>query len=557
MLLLTNATTMAIPQLFRRAIDDIKHGADIGDLRWVAGPWLVAVALAGMVFRTLSRLHILYAARDVELDSALRLLRPSYASLEPGFFETHPTGDLMSRTTNDLTQVRLMLGPGVLNTVNTIIAYATALPLMVAISWKLTLITFAVYPPAMMLMRRQGRRLYTRNRAAQEALGRLSNCVQENLNGAQLVRAFAVEPEQERRFNQVNQAYFQANVGLLWTRSGMFRLSMSLATMGTLATVYFGAQDVLAGRLSLGDVTALVEYMALLSWPTFAMGWVLSLWQRGSASMARLEEILLVAPQIVSGARASQRLEPSLEVRGLSVTQGGHVAVRDIHFKVPAGKTLGIVGPIGGGKSVLVRSLLRLVSVPPSSVFIDGVDSLHLPLNDLRRMFGYVQQNPSLFSKSIADNVAFGAPDSPKSAIEAALEAAALSVDLTTLPDGLDTMVGERGLTLSGGQKQRTAIARAWVIDPPILILDDALSAVDFETERKILQNLHRNRHGRTTLVVAHRLSAVTHADEIIVLDKGEIVERGTHAELVAQAGLYAAMARHQALSQAVAGEAP
>ncbi len=555
MLLLTNATTMAIPQLFRRAVDDIKHGADISDLRWVAG-WLVVVALAGMVFRTLSRLHILYAARDVELD-----LRCGYFAhlthLEPGFFETHPTGDLMSRTTNDLAQVRLMLGPGVLNTVNTVIAYATALPLMVNISWKLTLITFAVYPPAMLLMRRQGRRLYLRNRTAQEALGKLSNCVQENLNGAQLVRAFAVEPEQERRFDKVNQAYYQANVGLLWTRSGMFRLSMSLATMGTLATVYFGAQDVLAGRLSMGDVTALVEYMALLSWPTFAMGWVLSLWQRGSASMARLEEILLVAPQIVSGERAAEHLQPSLEVRGLTVTQGTYTAVRDVHFTVPAGKTLGIVGPIGGGKSVLVRSLLRLVRVPPGCVFIDGIDTLQMGLNDLRRMFGYVQQNPSLFSKSIADNVAFGAPDIPRSAVQAALDAAALTTDLTTLPDGLDTMVGERGVTLSGGQKQRTAIARAWVIDPPILILDDALSAVDFETERKILQNLHRNRQGRTTLVVAHRLSAVTHADEIIVLDKGVIVERGTHTELVARAGLYATMARRQALSQAVAGETP
>lgn len=549
MLLCTNATSMAVPQLFRQAVDGIKNGASVGQLRSLA--WLlVAVALGGMVFRTLSRIHILYAARDVELD-----LRCSYfahlTALEPGFFETHPTGDLMSRTTNDLTQVRLMLGPGLLNIVNTIIAYATALPLMLAISVKLTLITFAVYPPAMILMRYQGRRLYVRNRTAQEALGRLSNFIQENLNGAQLVRAFAVEGEQGRRFAALNQTYYAANVDLLWTRSGMFRVSMSLATLGTLATIYFGSQDVLNDRLSLGDIVALVEYMALLSWPTFAMGWVLSLWQRGAASMARLEEILLCEPKIVSGSQSSMGLQPRLEVRDLTVTQGDYQAVRGVSFNVPTGKMLGIVGPIGGGKSVLVRALLRLVSTTPGRVFIDGVDAMDLSLNDLRRMFGYVPQNPSLFSKSIAENVAFGAPDTPRAAVQDAVDAAALTADLATLPEGLDTQVGERGVTLSGGQKQRAAIARALLSNPPILILDDALSAVDFETERAILKNLHQRRQGRTTLVVAHRLSAVAHADEIIVLERGSIVERGNHEQLIAQGGLYAAMARRQALSQA------
>lgn len=552
MLLLTNATTMAVPQLFRFAVDGVRGGAPVHALRQIAVT-LVLVAVSGMIFRTLSRIHILYAARDVELD--LRCAFYAHlATLEPAFFQEHPTGDLMSRATNDLTQVRLMLGPGVLNIFNTFVAYATALPLMLMISVKLTVITFAVYPPAVWLMRVLGKRLYQRNRRQQESLGQLSNLVQENLAGAQLVRAFAVEGEQERGFARVNDAYLESNIALSWTRSGMFRVSMSLSTLGTLATVYFGAHDVLAGRMSLGDIVALVEYMALLSWPTFAMGFVLSLWQRGAASMARLNEILAVQPRIVSGAKLQEGLAPSVRVRGLSVRYGDRTPVDNVSFEVPAGHILGIVGPIGSGKSALVRALLRLVDSSAGEIEVGGKDTRAIDLGSLRAMFGYVPQNPSLFSKSVAENVAFGRPEVDPARIDAAIEAAALTADLAALPQGLQTQVGERGITLSGGQKQRTAIARALLLDPPILILDDALSAVDGETEATILSHLRAARVGRTTLIVAHRISAVQHADDIIVLNEGRIVEQGPHAQLVVQAGgLYATMAKRQELARVAA----
>ena len=548
MLLLTNATTMAVPQLFRFAVDGIRENAPVEVLHQIALT-LVLVAVAGMLFRTLSRIHILYAARDVELD--LRCTFYAHlTTLEPAFYQTHPTGDLMSRATNDLTQVRLMLGPGLLNMVNTVVAYATALPLMCMISVKLTLISFAVYPPAILLMRMLGKRLYARNRRQQESLGQLSNVVQENLAGAQLVRAFAVEGEQERAFLRMNDAYLESNIALAWTRSGMFRVAMSLATVGTLATVYFGAYDVLAHRISLGEIVALVEYMALLSWPTFAMGFVMSMWQRGAASMARLEEILAVAPRIVSGAPLQQGLPPTVRVQDLTVRYAERVSVDKVSFEVPAGHVLGIVGPIGSGKSALVRALLRLVDSAGGDVWVGNKNIRAMDLGGLRSMFGYVPQNPSLFSKSVAENVAFGRPAAPAEAIAAAVEAAALTADLAALPQGLETQVGERGVTLSGGQKQRTAIARALLLDPPILILDDALSAVDGETEATILAHLRAARVGRTTLIVAHRISAVQHADHIIVMNEGAIAERGTHSSLVAQQGLYAAMAKRQEMAK-------
>lgn len=549
MLLLTNVTTMAVPQLFRRAIDGLKGGVPLQQLHLMAG-LLVVVAIAGAIFRTLSRIHILYAGRDVELSLRCEFYA-HLARLEPAFFQEHPTGDLMSRATNDLTQIRLMLGPGLLNLVNTIVAYATAIPLMLMISWKLTLITFAIYPPALLLMRRLGKKLYMRNRRQQQALGALSNLVQENLAGAQLVRAFVVEDEQSARFAQRNKAYFATNIDLAWTRSYMFRLAMSLASISTLLTVFFGARQVVENELTMGEIVALVEYMALLSGPTFALGWVLSLWQRGAASMARLEEIIGRPPRIVGGALNPGPISPDVRLDKLVVHfPNGQRGLTDVSLVVPAGQTLGIVGPIGGGKTTLVRALLRLVEVPAGSTFVGGHDVTELSLNALRGAFGYVPQNPNLFSKTIGENVAFGRPDASEADILTALDQAAFGLDLQALPEGLQTPVGERGLTLSGGQKQRCAMARALLLDPPILILDDSLSAVDTETESQILRTLRRLRQGRTTIIVGHRVTTVQQADNIIVLDKATIVESGRHDALIAKAGVYAGMVAQQALQQ-------
>jgi ATP-binding cassette subfamily B multidrug efflux pump len=592
MLLLTNLSSMAIPQLLRLAVNVFQqagrgglldaaassHDHVPGPLRWFVlslerlpmgevlrlSVALCAVAVAGMLFRTASRIHLLFAARDVEVDIRCVMYR-HLTDLDARFYAHHPTGDLLSRATNDLTQVRLMLGPGILNLFNTIVAYAMALPLMLWMSPKLTCIAFAMYPPALWIMRNYGRRLYAANKQQQQALGKLTSCAQENLRGAFLVRAFAAEATQEQTFKGVNDTYLRDSIALSWTRSGMFRLSMSLASFGTMATVLWGGMDVMAGRLSLGDVVAIVEYMALLSWPTFALGWVLSLWQRGAASLSRIEEILDTQPvrrQLghaagaspvgPAGAGAAPRgTPPSLRLAGLSIRYGDRVALDRVSLKIPAGTTLGIVGAIGSGKSTLLGALMRLVEVSDQQLFINDAPLESFDDYSLRRMFGLVPQNPSLFSKTIAENVAFGVPQAPRSAIEAAVAQAAFAADVAQLPEGLDTQVGERGITLSGGQKQRCAIARALLLDPPILVLDDALSAVDVGTEVQILNNLRAGRAGRTTLIVAHRLSAVQHADQILVLEAGRVLQLGTHAELLAAPGFYATLASQQQSSAA------
>lgn len=549
MLLLTNAATMTIPQLYRLAIDGLRHGEDAATLSRIA-LCLVGVAVCGALFRTLSRVHILYAARDVELGLRAQFYA-HLTRLDGDFYQDYPSGDLMSRATNDLTQVRLMLGPGCLNLVNTFVVYATAIPLMATINLRLTCIAFVVYPPALWLMRRLGQALYVRNRRQQEALGKLSNVVQENLTAAMLVRAFGIEPEQMRRFDDRNSTYQAANFDLAWIRSGMFRLGMSLAGLGTLLVTYFGANDVISHELSLGNIVALLEYMRLLSGPTFALGWVLSMWQRGAASLARLDEVLLAAPTIRSGTETLPPGPRSLCASGVGVHYGDRAALAQVDFTLAPGATLGIVGAIGSGKTTLARALMRLEPLSAGSVTLDGLATELLDNDAVREVFAYVPQNASLLSKSLADNVAFGMPDASREDIARVLALAAFSDDLRTLPDGLDTQVGEKGVTLSGGQKQRCALARALLLERPILLLDDALSAVDAETEQRILSSLRAHQAQRSTIIIAHRATSVEHADEIIVLREGRIAERGGHASLMQQDGIYADMVRRQSMETA------
>ncbi len=554
LLLLTNAASMAIPQLVRWAIDDINAATDghvdAAGLRTLA-ILMVILAVAGALVRSLSRIHIFYAARDVEMDMRNQFYE-HLTRMPASFFQRHSTGDLMSRATNDLTQVRLFLGPGMLNIVNTAIAYASAIPLLFMLSPKLTLITIAVYPPSFFIVQRAARWLYQQNLAQQTQMGKVSNFVQESLAGAHVTRAFGREQHQARRFEELNAGLYAINAKLTKARAVLFRLVTALGSFGILLAVMVGARDVLAAELTTGELVAAVEYMALLSWPTFALGWVLSMVQRGRSSMERIDAIMHEEPTIRSGGQDFGVLEPSVETRDLTLTFGERRALDHVSVKVPAGKTLGIVGPIGSGKTTFVRALLHLTEVEPGQVFVGGHDIVTLDLACLRRCFGYVSQNHTLFSKTLAENVAFGDTSADVPRIMRALTEASFERDLAALPEGLDTPVGERGIMLSGGQKQRASIARALLIDPPILVLDDALSSVDTETEQRIIGHLKRVRAGRTTIIVAHRVTAVQHADEIIVLDAGKVIERGKHRALRQQNGVYARMARRQELERAV-----
>lgn len=556
LLVLTNAAAMATPQLVRYAIDAInaEDGVDASVIRWLAA-CMIAFAIGGAVVRHLSRVHIFYAGRDVEMD-----LRNQFfvhlTRMPASFFQRHPTGDLMSRATNDLTQVRLLVGPGLLNVVNTAIAYGVALPALAMLSWKLTLLTLAVYPPSLFVIRAVSKRLYQRVLTQQVELGKLSNFIQEALAGAHVVRAFGREQHQLRRFDELNDRFFTANVRLAHMRAVLFRLVTVIGNLGILLAVFFGAHDVLGEKLTTGELVAAVEYMALLSMPTFALGWVLSNVQRGFAAIERIDGVMSEEPTIRSGGLSPNFIEPTLETRGLTVRVGDRTLLDDVTLQVAKGQTLGIVGPIGAGKTTLVRALLHLIEVEHGQVFVGGHDVVKLDLQALRGTFGYVSQTHTLFSKSLAENVAFGDPTATLERIVKALDNASFTRDLDALPDGLETQIGERGVMLSGGQKQRASIARALLIDPPILILDDALSSVDTETEQRIVRHLREVRAGRTTIIIAHRVTAVQHADTIVVLDSGRVVEQGTHKRLVALNGTYAGIARRQELERQVEASA-
>ena len=544
LLLFTNLTTMAIPLLFRYAVDGVVEKAPKEELYLIA--WtLVVVALGAAGFRIIIRIHLFYVARDIELDIRTDFYN-KLSQQSPSYFLTHTAGDLMSRATNDLTQIRLLLGHGVLNIVNTAIAYAVAIPLMFMMSVKLSLMALVIYPPALIAMQYLGHQLHKRNLHQQEILGEVSGFVRESLSGAHVIRAFGRETRWMEYFQGFNQKYYKAAIRLVWARAFLFRFVVIIANLALFIAVFVGTFDVMDGTLSLGELVALLEYLALLAWPTFALGWVIALSQRGRASMKRIAEILDAEPSIVSGNKGQEIKDATLEVQDLRVEVEDKVILDGVSLKVEAGTTLGIVGTLGSGKSILFAALQRAIEVEAGTIEIGGVDIETLPLAQARSTMAYVSQTPMLFSSTLRENVAFGRPDATDEEILAALKAAAFERDLEILPQGLDTPVGERGLTLSGGQKQRVCIARALLVSPQILLLDDALASVDSQTETQIIKNLKSLREGRTNLIISHRISAVSGADEIIVMTDGKITERGTDSELRENNGIYAAMAKRQ-----------
>jgi ATP-binding cassette subfamily B protein len=545
---------LAGPWVLQHAIDDLTAGVTSRKLAFYAALTL-GVALFGGGFRFLMRRIIVGASREIEYDIRNDFFR-HLQRLPLAFYQANRTGDLMSRATSDLGAVRMMVGPAVMYAVSTIFLFIVAIALMLSINVRLTLIALVPLPFVSISVRYFGTAIHARFERIQAQLADLSAIAQEALAGVRVVKAYRQEASELRRFREANEEYLRRNRGLIRLQ-GMFFPSMTFFLgLGSLIVLWLGSRDVILGRMSVGEFVAFNAYLAMLSWPMIAFGWVTNLMQRGLASWQRMLAILDTAPAIVDlarseGAAARSTIRGAVEFRDLTFSYGDRAALEDVSLSIDAGMTVAVVGPTGSGKSTLLSLLPRLHDPPPGTVLVDGIDVRELPLPVLRGAIGMVPQEPFLFSDTVARNIAFGAPD--RNATEDILAVAAiarLDKDVDAFPHAWETMVGERGLTLSGGQKQRTAIARALLLDPPILILDDALSAVDTHTEEEILRGLRGVMRGRTTLIVSHRVSTIREADLIVVLDGGRIVERGRHEELVARGGPYSEMVRRQQLEE-------
>ncbi|HEY1304898.1 MAG TPA: ABC transporter ATP-binding protein [Vicinamibacterales bacterium] len=553
----TTSIALASPWVLRYAIDDLQAGVTLDKVRLYAAT-LLALALAGGTFRFLMRRVIIGASREFEY--ALR--NDFFASLQRmhlGYFQRTRTGDLMSRATNDLSAVRMMIGPAVMYSVNTGLTFIVALILMWSIHPWLTAVALVPLPFVTLAVKYFGSAIHSRFERIQEQLSDVSAVTQESLAGVRVVRAYGREPFELERFRRSNEEYLQRN-RLLIRLQGMYFPSMGLLMgIGALLVLWIGSREVIAGRMTVGSLVAFNAYLMMLGWPMIAFGWVTNLLQRGMASWKRMLEVLDAAPAIADPDPAERvdlkDVQGAIEFRHLTFGYDDRAVLHDVSLTIPAGTTTAIVGATGSGKSTLLSVLPRLHDAPPGTVFIDGVDVRRVPLATLRGAIGFVAQEPFLFSATIAENVAFGArgEHASRARIEEAAAVARLDQDAGAFPQGYDTVVGERGITLSGGQKQRTAIARALVTEPKILILDDALSAVDTHTEEEILRRLTAVMRRRTSLIVSHRVSTVRGADQIVVLDEGRVAEIGTHDALVRRGGLYAELSRKQTLEEELA----
>ncbi|MGH7895764.1 MAG: ABC transporter ATP-binding protein [Candidatus Binatia bacterium] len=551
-LVAATSLAMTVPWLWRRAVNDVAAGAGSGALlRTVA--LIAAIAVMQGVVRTASRTLIFNVGRDIEYD----LRNDLFAHLERlplSFYQSRRTGDLMSRLVNDVTAVRMLLGPGILNFINTPVYYAYGLAIMCSIDPLLTGATLAIYPVVLFFVKRTSGLLLERTLRVQEGLAELSSRVQENLSGMHVVKAYVSEAHETRTFLALNDRFQEASMRLARMRSFIGPIMNVVGGVGGLVVLWMGGRRVMSGRLSIGDLVAFIGYLHLLAWPTMALGWMLSVFQRGRAALQRLNEIFAVVPAVASPAGA-QPIEPLRgEIRLADVTFR-HAGRPDappvldrVSLTIPAGKTVAIVGRTGSGKTALVGLVPRLFDVEGGQVLLDGRDVRTLPLGWLRANVGLVPQDPFLFSRTIAENVAFAVREDGHDRVARAVEMAGLRRDLADMPAGLDTVVGERGITLSGGQKQRVTLARALAAEPRVLLLDDALSSVDAATEREILDRLRGFFRARTTVLVAHRITTVKEADLIVVLEDGRVVEQGDHDALLARGAVYADLFRQQTL---------
>lgn len=553
-LLGTATLVMWIPWWIREAVRIIEHGGAIGDVTYYA-LLIIAAALAQGVVRTYSRALIFNAGRNIEYDLRNDLFA-HLQKLTPAFYHTQRTGDLMSRVINDISAVRVMLGPGVLNFVNAPVYYIYAVALMLSMDVRMTLAALVPFPLLLYVARKFRGRILKSSLEVQQQMSVLSSHVQENLSGMHVVKAYAQEDFQTQQFIAFNKDYEVKSMEMAKMRGIVNPIMQGINGLTVLIVIWYGGVRVLRGDLLVADIVAFIAYLNVLAWPTAAFGWMLSLVERGRAAMRRLEEILESKPEIVGAAarETNHTLKEGIEFRDVFFAyarqKNGQSALQGVGFTLPVGRSVGLVGRVGSGKSTIAQLVPRLFDASSGAILMDGQDIRKLPLGNLRRMIGYVPQEPFLFSTSLKGNLAFGRDQCSSEEIARAVKIAKLDRDLEVFPQGLDTVVGERGVTLSGGQKQRATLARALITDPPVLILDDCLSSVDAQTEAEILHELRAILKEKTCLIVSHRISAVKEADEILVLDDGKIIERGSHDELTRRGGVYAELYQQQRLSE-------
>ena len=551
-LLMRDILHASLPLVIRAGIDSLTRGFRISLLFEFAALLIVVSAIKG-VFQYWMRVILIGISRDIEFELRNDLFS-HLVRLSSDFYAKYRTGDIMARSTNDLNAVRMMLGPGLMYWTETMFLSLFTIAVMMSTDWKLTLICLIPAPLVSVVVILFGSRIHDRFESIQKMFSDISSRVQENLSGVRVVRAYAQENAELRKFETLNQDYVHENIRLA-RLSGLFMpLLQALIGMSFLLVLLAGGQQLLEHRISLGSFVMFNTYVGMLVWPMIALGWVVNLMQRGTASWGRIMELMRERSGIAAPEGAV--IEPGREAEGalqfchVEVKYPAGDALRDIDLEIPAGSTVALVGHTGSGKSTLVSLIPRLIDPTAGAVLLDGMDLRDLDPEWLRRQIGFVPQETFLFSSTLAENIAFGVEGASEDEIRRAAELAGLGPDIAGFPDGYQTMIGERGLTLSGGQKQRVAIARAILRNPRILILDDALSSVDTLTEERILSGLAGVMQGRTTILISHRVSTVRHAQRIFVIEHGEIVEQGTHAELVANGGYYADLYQKQLLEE-------